>query len=517
MAYIRRMLSAGALALLASGTASAAPADDTIVVGLSADVSTLDPDQVDTRIDMNIAQHIFGTLYSVAQDGSIKPNLATGYEVSADGLEYTFSIKPGLTCEDGEKLTAEDVAYSFTRGADPKNGFTGNTPGFVLESLEYKSAEAVDGLHVKIKLGKKSSIVLGMLSEAFIHCKDSYEKMSAEQASSKPIGSGSYRLVSWDRGSEVVLEKVKDPGVFKKIIFRVIPEPSTRTAELIAGNVDITTNVAPDQIQTINNSGTADVQQVAGTRRIYVGFNLRDKFTGTKGGDAIKKPEVRRALQYAVDVPTICSQLLNFKCERASSLVNPPNDDPNLKPFPYDPAEAEKLLDAAGYPRGADGVRFELKLQAPRGRYLNDANVAMAIGQYLSDIGVKTEVEALDWSSVFRPLMRKHEAGPLFFIGDGGSIWSAIYDMSILPTVTAETNDTGWSDPNWFDSWAKIDAAKTPEEQRAVINQMLKVFHDEGPWLLLYFQPDFYGVSKRIAWTARRDEHIDLFNASLAK
>ncbi|MDG4889754.1 ABC transporter substrate-binding protein [Mesorhizobium sp. WSM4887] len=519
MSNMKRLLLAATLALMGTGTGAsiAAPDDDTIVIGLSADISTLDPAQVDNRIDMNIAAHLFGTLYTVDSDGKIQPNFATGYKVSDDGTEYTFTIKPGLTCEDGEKLTAEDVAYSFTRAADPKNGFSGNTPGFVFDALGYKSAEAVDDLNVKIKFAKKSSIVLGMLSEVFLHCKDSYEKMSAEQASSKPIGSGSYRLVSWDHGSELVLEKVKDPAVFKKIVVRVIPEASTRTAELIAGNVDVITNVSPDQIDTINNSGTADVQKMQGTRRMYVGFNLTGKFSGTKGTDAIKKPEVRRAMQYALDVPSICSQLLSSNCTRLNGPANPPNDNPDLKPYPYDPAQAEKLLDAAGYPRGADGVRFELKMQAPRGRYLNDANVALAIGQYLSDIGVKTDVELLDWASVYSPLFRTHDAGPLFFIGSGGSTWSAIYDMSDLSTPDAETNDTGWSDPHWFDGWAKIDAAKTPEEERAAVNQMLKVFYDDGPWLLLYDQPDFYGVSKRISWKARRDEHIELFDAKLAK
>lgn len=70
-------------------------------------------------------------------------------------------------------------------------------------------------------------------------------------------------------------------------------------------------------------------------------------------------------------------------------LPNPPNDNKALEPYPYDPDMAEKLLDEAGYPRGEDGVRFEITLQAPRGRYLNDANVALAIGQYLTDIGVE--------------------------------------------------------------------------------------------------------------------------------
>jgi ABC-type transport system substrate-binding protein len=183
----------------------------------------------------------------------------------------------------------------------------------------------------------------------------------------------------------------------------IIPEASTRSAELIAGNVDIITNVAPDQVDAINGSGTAEVQAVQGTRRMYVGFNLSEPFAAMPGGDAIQDPAVRRALQYAIDVPTICEQLLNFPCERATGLVNPPNDHPELEPYPYDPAMAEQLLDEAGWPRLEDGNRFTIRFQAGRGRYLNDENVVLAIAQYLTDVGINVELDIMEWGSVYVP------------------------------------------------------------------------------------------------------------------
>ncbi len=107
--------------------------------------------------------------------------------------------------------------------------------------------------------------------------------------------------------------------------------------------------------------------------------------------------------------------------------------------MPYDPDMAEKLLDEAGYPRGADGVRFKIRLQGPKGRYLNDANVVQAIGQYLSDVGVQTEVELLEWASVYSPLLRTKKMGPLFFLGQGGVTWNPLYDMSLFSTPEAAT------------------------------------------------------------------------------
>ena len=517
MKKISLVAATGAATLALSAAASGQPADDTIVVGLSADITTFEPAAISSRDNANIVRHIFGTLYTIDGDGAVIPDLAENLEISDDGLAYVYTLREGLACHDGEPLTAEDVAYSFNRAKDPANAFTGNTPGFVFSSVGFQDAEALDELRVQINIERNNPIAFGLLAEVYVHCKDSYEAMTLDEAASNPVGSGSYRLASWVRGSEVVLEKVNDPGTFDRMIWRIIPEASTRTAELIAGNVDIITNVAPDQIDAINASDVAQVEAIQGTRRMYVGFNLSEPFAEMPGGDAIQDPDVRRALQYAVDVPTICRQLLNFECERATGLVNIPNANPNLEPYPYDPDLAETLLDEAGWPRASDGTRFSIRLQAGRGRYLNDQNVVLAIAQYLEDVGLDVEVDLMEWASVYVPLIRERNVGPLFFLGTGGGLWSPLYDMTDLARVDSGTNYTHWDDDRWFSRWADISAAESPEEQRVVIDEMLEVFYEDGPWLHLYFQPDFYGVSGRIDWQPRPDEKVYLFNASLAQ
>ncbi len=515
MRTLRYLTTAGSLALLMGSSALAGPPDDTIVVGLSADITTFEPANISSRDNANIARHIFGTLYSISGDGSVSPDLAENLEISEDGLKYVYTLREGLTCHDGEALTAEDAAYTFNRAKDKANGFTGNTPGFVFSSVGFESAEALDERRLHNNIGRKNPIAFGLLAEVYVHCKDSYEKMSLDQAAANPIGSGPYKLASWTKGSEVVLEKVGEPARMNKIIWRIIPEASTRSAELIAGNVDIITNVAPDQIGAVNASGNAKVQAVQGTRRMYVGFNLSDAFKAMPGGDAIQDPNVRRALQYAVDVPTICKQLLNFECVRATGIVNPPNANKSLEPYPYDPAMAEKLLDEAGWPRAADGTRFTIRFQAGRGRYLNDQNVVLAVAQYLEDVGLKVEVDIMEWASVYVPLIRERNVGPLFFLGSGGALWSPLYDMTDLARVESGTNYTHWNDARWFDRWADIANAKNAEEQRVIIDEMLKVFYDDGPWLHMYFQPDFYGVSERVDFVARPDEKVYLFATGL--
>lgn len=496
------------------------PDETTLVIAQSVDVGALEPALVGSRAESNIFNHLFGTLYEISETGELVPFLANAYSISEDGTEWTFTLNEGLTCHDGEALTAQDVVYTFQRAADPANAFTGNTVGFVFPSVGYVDARAESDLEVTIITDRAQSepLRLGLLSEVYIHCQDYYSALTLEQAAEAPVGSGPYRFVEWVRDDYVLIEKVPDYPLieagFDRIYWRVIPEASTRVAELIAGNVDIVANVPPDQVAAVDASGTAAVQAVSGTRRMYVGFQFGEAFADAPGYDAIQNTAVRVALQHAVDVPTICQTLLGTECERASSMVNPPNNNPDLTPYPYDPAEAERLLDEAGYPRGENGVRFEITLMGPRGRYLNDANVVQAIGQYLTDIGVQTTVEILDWSSDYLPRVRAKDVGPLFFLGTGGSTWSALYDMADLSAPDAGTNYTNWQNEEWFTLWDST-AGLDPEAERTVINEMLEVFYNDPPWLLLYFQPDFYGVSSRIDWNARRDEQIVVYNATL--
>ncbi|MFZ4850022.1 MAG: ABC transporter substrate-binding protein [Caldilinea sp.] len=500
----------------AAEESSAEPAR--LVVAQSVDVQGLEPSNVNSRAESNIFQHMYATLFEITASGAIVPYLAESYTVSESGMEMTFKLREGLTCHDGEPLTAEDVVYTFQRAADDANGFTGNTAGFVLDAIQYQDARAESDLEVTIVMGRYSSPALGLISEAYIHCMDSYSAMSLEDAAANPIGSGPYRFVEWVKDDYVLLEKTPDftlrEVAYDEIQWKVIPEASTRTAELIAGNVDIITNVPPDQHEAINNSGNAGVTGVAGTRRMYVGFNQRAMFDDSEGGRAIKDTAVRVALQYAVDVPTICKTLLAFECERASSMVNPPNNNTNLVAYPYDPAKAEELLDAAGYPRKEDGTRFDITFMAGRGRYLNDVAVVQAIAQYLTDVGLNVDLQVMDWGSEFVPALRAHEVGPLYFVGTGGGTWSAVYDMSDLSAPTAATNYTEWNNAEWFELWDQLSGARDPESEKVITDKMLEVMYNDPPWLFLYFQPDFYGIAGDVNWQPRRDEIVDLTTAS---
>ncbi len=180
------------------------------MIAQSVDVQGLEPSNVNSRAESNIFTHMYATLYEITESGAIEPYLAESYTLSEDGKEMTFTLNEGLTCHDGEPLTAEDVAYTFERAADDANAFTGNTAGFVLDAIDYQGVRVDSDLEVTILMGLYTSPALGLISEAFIHCKDSYEAMSLEDAAAKPIGSGPYKFVEWVKDDHVLLEKVAD-------------------------------------------------------------------------------------------------------------------------------------------------------------------------------------------------------------------------------------------------------------------------------------------------------------------
>jgi peptide/nickel transport system substrate-binding protein len=489
-------------------------AKDTLTIAQSADMESMEPDNLNSLSSINIADLLWGTLLNITPDGKLVPAMASSYQWNSAGTEITFDIKPGLTCEDGSPLTAEDVVYTFNRAADPKLAMYGNLPGFVYSAIGFVGARQDGPLKATVMVKGYSSQVPGMLSKAHILCKKNYSQMTARMAAEHASATGPYKLVEWTHDDRVVLERndryTLGRGPFKRVIFRDIPEASTRAAELIAGGADLITNVAPDQKEIINQSGTATVKSVHGTRRMYVGFNFSPSFASTPGGAAVQKKAVRQALEYAVDVPMICAQILQMPCQRMTGPAN--LADPNMKPYPYDPDKAEALLDAAGYRRGADGTRFHVTLQGPNGRYLQDTMVAQAIGQYLGDVGVDTKVEALDFNSVFAPMSRRHETGPLFFMGNGGATWSAIYDLSLFSTKTAGTNTGQWHNDKFQADFDRLKNIRDPVRERAIVDDMLAIFRDDAPWIFLYFQPDFYGVGEQIEWTPRRDELIDVMD-----
>jgi len=480
-----------------------------LVVAMPNDVTTFEPNQLSTRTDSNIAEHMFDRLLYMDANQQLQPMLATSWELLEDNKTWQFKLRDDVYFWDGEHFNAETVKFVIERGLDPQYNWTGNTPGYIFNSIGVVGAEVVDEYTVNIILSGFQPDAPGYLGEVFMHPIKYYQENDLEYVAQNPMGCGPYKLVKWVKDDQLVLERWDDywgelPPI-KTIIFRPIPEASTAVAELLAGNVHVVSKVPPDQSPTIDAADGVHMAPVKGGRRIYIGFQ---QTCNGDGCEAVRDVRVRQALNMAVDVQTILDGLFYGQGEREGGMVNPPHKNPEVKAYPYDPERAKELLAEAGYPDC-----FSTTLATPNGRYSKDKEIAMAVAADLAKIGCNIEVVPYEWTT-YQTMIRSKELPALYLLGTGSSFLSAWYDLSDLVSVEASTNYVNWQNDEWDELVAQLAETYDPEERKVITDRLQMIVHEDAPWLFIYMQVDWYAVSDLVDWTPRPDEIMDFRHTS---
>ena len=465
------------------------------------DPNTLDPYQfTTTNPESNIGIHIFDSLIWRTADGKYVPMLATSWEL-VDDLTWEFELRDDVTFHNGEHFTAEAVQFSLERARDLEESVDTTTT-----DIHYESAEIIDDYTLRIHTSEPAPIMVPALSGFMILAPGYYTDTPLEVAAENPVGSGCYKFVSWDRDGPLVIEANEDywgkvPAI-KTITVRAVPEAGARIAELEAGNVDLITNVPPDQTDMVETAASR-LEAVEGMRRIFIYIYCGDE----------SKPwadkRVRQAMNYAVDVDTIGETLFAGYAERYASWFVPPNNNPALKPYPYDPDEARELLAEAGY---ADG--FDIVLNTPVGRYNKDKEAAEAIGAYLTEVGIRAEVIPTDWSTYVQEMLVPRQNLQIGLIGLSSSAVD-LYDAQNLDD-NYPLAITDWYNEEYQELYAEASKTLDDAKRQELLFRAQEIGYDECPWIWLWRQYDFYGVSKRLQWTARADERIDFRDATLS-
>jgi peptide/nickel transport system substrate-binding protein len=475
-----------------------------LVVAMPNDITNFEPNQINTRTDSSIVEHIFDSLIRMDANAVLQPMLAESWKILDDKKTWQFKLRQGVTFQDGEPFNANTVKYDFERGLDPQYKWTGNTPGYVFTSIGLQSVEVVDDYTVNLKLDRYEPDTPGYISEVFIHPVKYYQGNTLEKVAAVPVGGGPYKLKEWVKDDHITLERwdgywgAKPP--IKTITFRIIPEASTAVAELLAGNVDVVSKVPPDQAATVDKSGIAQMVTITGGRRIYIGFE--QKCTGP-GCQEVKDVRVRQALNMAVDVQSILDGLFQGKGKREGGMVNPPFKSAAIQPYAYDIEGAKKLLTEAGYPNG-----FKCDMATPNGRYQGDSEIALAVADQLKKVGVDCAVVPYQWS-VYSGMTSTKQLPALYLLGTGSDFLSAWYDLSDLNSLEATTNYVNWTNPEWEQLVKKLGVTYDPAERKTITDRMQMIVHDDAPWLFIYMQVDWYSVNNKVDWKPRPDEVQD--------
>lgn len=477
-----------------------------VVIAQGVDATTLDPHNHIETPTANILLNIFDNLLWRSPDLKIEPMLAESYRL-IDDKTWEFKLRKGIKFHNGEDFNAEAVKFSLERVANPANKMKQLTFFKALDRIDI-----VDDYTVHVVTKEPFPVLPAILAVgggggAIVPPEYIKEKGDAHFAV-HPVGTGPFKFVKWNKDDQVVMEAnlsyFRGTPPVKTVIFRPIPEASTRIAALLTGEVDLITNVPPNLIPQIEGSGQAFISTAPSVRVIFLGIN-------TLQGGPMADKRVRQALNYAIDVDSLIKTIQEGHGFRTATPLTKDHFgyNPNLKPYPFDLEKAKKLLTEAGYPDG-----FDLVLNSPDGRYLNDKQVAEAIVGQWQKAGIRAQVKIHEWGNYVN-LVYTHKAGPVYLLGWGNSTLDAHF--TYFPLL-----HTGEPISNYSNS----EFDKIIEEAQVIIDETkrLGLYHkaaeivvEDAAWVFLYQQNDIYGVSHRLNWKARPDERLVMFDVEIKK
>lgn len=488
--------------------------DHPLTILIPVEANTLDPHFVSSTIEWSILMNVFDSLISRRDNMTLAPGLAERWEINDSKKIWTFFLRKGVKFTNGESFDARSVKFTFDRMRDKKLRPRTTVP----QRIALDRVEIVDDYTVRIHTTRPVATLPIWLVNAFMLPPKHYSATPPKEVSRRPVGTGPYKLAKWVKDDFIRMEANKGwwKGTPKNkvAIWRPVSESSARIAELETGGADIITNVIPDQIQILGQGkGGFQIKGAPGGRRIYIG--IRSDY----GPFADRR--VRQAMNYAVNFDLIAKYVLLGHGNRLPSVVNAPNSDPSIRAYPYDLEKAKALLSEAGL-RDTDGdgtleamgKPISVKLDIPANRYLKGKEISQSIAANLRAVGIKVEVNPLEFS-VFLAKRRKKTLAPLYYHGFS-SAFDAEVDLGALrPGLFA--NLTGWKNSEFIKNYKRLGQTFDPSERKKISFHLQRIVREDAPWIFLWNQYDFYGLSPRVRWNPRPDERIFLPSITLVK
>jgi ABC-type dipeptide/oligopeptide/nickel transport system permease component/ABC-type transport system substrate-binding protein len=415
----RAALLAALLVVLGSGGArAAAPAADAAAIGMQLEPPVLDPTvNPAAAISEALYGNLFEGLVRFAADGSVRPCLAASWDISADGLTYTFHLRSGVRFHDGVRFDADTAKYSLERALAPDSL---NPQRARIRAIG--AVQALDPLTLRLSLSRRSGGLLQSLAwGAFVMV----EPRTALTNTTRPIGTGPFRFVDWRRGDALVLERNDDywgerPRLVR-VTFKFISDPTAAYAALMAGDVDaFSAYPAPENIP-----------QFAADRRfkVYVGSTEAETVLALNNRQPpLSLLPVRRAIAHALDRRALIDGAMFGYATPIGSHFPPRSPDyvDLTGVYPHDLERARALLAQAGYPRG-----FPVTLKLPPPSYARRAGEIVA--SQLAAVGIRVTIENLEWAQWLDQVFARHD-----------------FDMSIVAHVEPMDYDIYARDDYYF-------------------------------------------------------------------
>lgn len=451
----------------------------------------------------HIMQHVYESLTLANAQGNIEPGLAESWEQLTPET-VRFYLRKGVKFHNGEELTADVVKLNIDRMMDPD--YPRQDFSFKLTGATVIDRYTIDITHRPANPYFLNNIALMgiMPSELVVH-------RESGPLAEKMIGTGPFRFVEWVPDERIVLEANDEywrgAPVVRKITFRPIPETATRLNELVTGGIDVMVGVPFEFIPMVEASGVARIQTIPSMVNSVVILRA------DQPDSPLADKRVRQAMNYAINADQIISAMLGGYATRNATVLQPIvfGYHPDLKPYPYDPERARRLLAEAGYPNGFT-LDYDISQRPMLGP--NEQDISLLLAQQLADVGIRLNVNTYDASAWVSRVYIERNISPVFNFG--WKVWhnepgTLLFGLFHSDSIYAYTKNPELD--------ALIDAARAEfdeEKARKLYMQIQELLYEEAPAIFLWHLHDVYAVSNRLNWQPRVDGRIYLYEATFA-
>ncbi|MEJ5992308.1 ABC transporter substrate-binding protein [Ramlibacter sp. PS3R-8] len=509
------LLAAAVLCAAAAGAQA-----QTVRIANQGDALSMDPHSLNESLQLDVNNNVYDTLVQRNKDLSLAPGLATAWKQTSPTV-WRFELRKGVLFHDGTPFTADDVVFSMARtqadGSDMKS-----------YTNDFKSVRKVDSHTVEIETNKPFPILPDQMARVMIMskkwCEDNQATRPVDRrkgienaASFRANGTGPFRLRERQPGVRTVFVRNgnywgKIEGNVQEVIFTPIGNDATRVAALLSGEIDVMEPVPLQDVERVGASANARVMTAPELRTIFLGMDQkRDEllYSSVKGKNPFKDKRVRQAFYQSIDIEGIKRTVMRGASVPTALMigagVNGYQPDMN-KRLPFDADAAKKLLADAGYPNG-----FEVSMNCPNDRYVNDSRICQAVAANLSRIGVKINLAAETKGTYFPKILRRDTS--FYLLGWTPSTNDA-HDM--LNAIVSCVDDKGagqfnlgaYCNPKVDELTRQIQSETDKTKRNAMIREAFQLHMDDIGHLPLHQQALAWGVSKKVDVVQRADNNM---------
>jgi peptide/nickel transport system substrate-binding protein len=477
---IGKRVAALTLVLLGAGLLSGfqwfAGGKDDLSVAIGTDASTFDPHFTTDSATEVLNKNLYNNLVRFNAKMEIVPDLAQRWEVSQDGLTWTFTLREGVKFHDGTVFNAEAVKACFDRLLNEK---TGSPRRSVLSMI--KAIEVAGPARLKITTAYPTGSFLQQLAHPVgaIISPAGIAKFGKD-LSRNPVGTGPFRLVEWSSGDRIVMEA--NAGYFegapavKRLVWKIVPEDSTRTMLIESGQADVAFRIPVADVARLRGKPDLGVLEGPTVMTMYVALN------NSRG--PLKDPRVRQAINYAVQKDVLVKDIVGGMGVVADAPISQSTwGYARIGAYPFDREKAKALLKQAGYPNG-----FELELWTPVGRYLMDRQVAENLQAQLGEVGITLKIRP--WE--FQALMAEVKKGQFDSVLLGWSPSTGDADQGLYPVFHSSqfppnSNRAFYSNPRVDKLLVDARLATNASVRLDLYRQAEQLIMEDAAWLFLFY------------------------------